>query len=108
MFCVSCQVERSINPTFNLLNFKIHLSPKANGVDSIHEKNLKSSLKKEVISEKVALEENEKSEGILKKHIEWVQKHARECEIDKLKVFLFIKIHGVAQISFLASILQPF
>ena len=44
MFCVSCQVERNINPSFNLLNFKTHFSPKANGVDSIYEKNLKSSL----------------------------------------------------------------
>ena len=103
MFCVSCQVERSIKPSFNLLNFKTHLSPKENGVDSIHEKNLKSSLKKEVILEKVSLEEKKKSEGILKKHIEWVQKYARKGEIEKLKSLFFIKIHAVAQISFLCT-----
>jgi hypothetical protein len=48
------------------------LSPKANGSNNIHEKNLKSSKIKEVILEKVALKENEKSEGILKKHTKWV------------------------------------
>jgi hypothetical protein len=41
MYCVSCGVERSINPSFNRLNWKTHLSPKANGFDSVHEKNLK-------------------------------------------------------------------
>ena len=61
-----------------------------------------------MISEKVALEEKEKSEGIFKKRIEWVQKYAAKGEIDELKVLLFIKVHGVVQISFLASTLQPF
>jgi hypothetical protein len=41
MYCVPCVVERSINPSFYLLNWKTHLSPKANGFDSVHEKNLK-------------------------------------------------------------------
>ncbi len=40
MCCVPCGVERNVNPSFNLLNWKTHSSPKASGLDSVHEKNL--------------------------------------------------------------------
>ncbi len=48
MYCVPCGVERSINPSFNLLNWKTHLSPKVNGLDNVHEKNLKLYQNKEI------------------------------------------------------------
>jgi len=48
MYCVPCGVERSINPSFNLFNWKTHLSLKVNGFDSVHEKNLKFYQNKEI------------------------------------------------------------
>jgi hypothetical protein len=48
MYYVSCGVERSINPSFNLLNWKIYLSFKANGLDNVHEKNFKLYQNKEI------------------------------------------------------------
>jgi hypothetical protein len=51
-YCAPCGVKRSINPSFNLLNMKTHLSPKANGLDNVHEKNLKEYLNKEIKVEK--------------------------------------------------------
>jgi hypothetical protein len=33
--------RKSINPSFNLLNWKFHLSFQASGLDNVHEKNLK-------------------------------------------------------------------
>ncbi len=41
MYCIPCEDERSINLLFNHSNLKVHLSPKVNGVDFVHEKNLK-------------------------------------------------------------------
>jgi hypothetical protein len=48
MYCLPSVVERSINPSFNLLNWKTHLSPKASGLDNVHEKNLKLYQNKEI------------------------------------------------------------
>jgi hypothetical protein len=48
MSCVSCGVERNINPSFNLLNWKTHLSLKVSGLDSVHEKNLQLYQNKEI------------------------------------------------------------
>jgi len=48
MYCVPCGVERSINPSFNLLNWKTHLSLKVSGLDSVREKNLKLYQNKEI------------------------------------------------------------
>ena len=51
MYCVSCGNEKSINPYFNPSNLKVHLSSKVNGVDFVHEKNLKSYMDKALKSE---------------------------------------------------------
>jgi hypothetical protein len=48
MYCVPCGVERSINPSFNLLNWKTHLSLKVSGLDSVHEKKFKLYQNKEI------------------------------------------------------------
>jgi hypothetical protein len=61
MYCVPCGVERSINPSFNLFNWKTHLSPKANGFDSVHEKNLKLYKNKEISVVKEVQEDEEKA-----------------------------------------------
>jgi hypothetical protein len=78
MYCVPCAHEHSINPSYNLLNMKTHLSPKFNGVETAHEKNWKSYLNKEIAQEKLTKVERAKDEAILKKRTEWVQKWALE------------------------------
>jgi hypothetical protein len=66
MYCVLCGVERSINPSFNLLNWKTHLSPKVSGLDSVHENNLKLYQNKEINAIKEAQEDQEKVEATMK------------------------------------------
>ncbi len=65
-YCAPCGVKRSINPSFNLLNQKTHLSPKANGFDKVHEKNLKGYLNKEIKIEKRGWKRTKKGETTMK------------------------------------------
>jgi hypothetical protein len=66
MYCVPCGVERSINPSFNLLNWKTHLSLKASGLDSVHEKNLKLYHNKGISVVKETRKDLEKVEASMK------------------------------------------
>jgi hypothetical protein len=75
VYCVPCGVERSINPSFNLFNWKTHLSPKANGLDSVHEKNLKLYQNKEIGEIKVVRKDHEKVEATMKRKEDWVFKY---------------------------------
>jgi hypothetical protein len=52
-YYVPCGVERSINPSFSFLNWKTHLSPKANGLDNLS-KTFKKVFDKEVRAKKEA------------------------------------------------------
>jgi len=65
-YCTPCGVKRSINPLFNLLNWKTRLSPKTNGLDNVHEKNLKEYLNKEIKAEKEVQKEQKKLEATMK------------------------------------------
>jgi len=76
MYCVPCGVERNINPSFNLLNWKTHLSFKATRLDSIHEKNLKLYQNKEINVVKEAQEDQGKVEVTMKKKENQVFKYA--------------------------------
>jgi hypothetical protein len=78
MYCIPCGVERSINPSFNLLNWKTHLSPKVSGLDSVHEKNLKLYHNKEISVVKEAQKDQEKTEATMKSKENWVLKYAVE------------------------------
>jgi hypothetical protein len=75
MYCVQCGVERSINPSFNLLNWKTQLSPKVSGLDSVHEKNLKLYQNKEIGEIKVVRKDHEKAEATMKRKEDWVFKY---------------------------------
>ncbi len=66
MYCVPCGVERSINPSFNLLNWKTHLSPKVSGLDNVHGKNSKLYQNKEINVVKEAQEDQEKVKATMK------------------------------------------
>ncbi len=64
-YYVPCGVERNINPSFNFLNWKTHLSLKANGLDNLSEAFLKV-FDKEVRAKKEAWKEQEKVEATTK------------------------------------------
>jgi len=74
MYCVPCGVERSINPSFNLLNQKTQLSPKVSGLDSVHEKNLKLYQNKDAVKE--VQEDQEKVEATMKQRKDRMFKYA--------------------------------
>jgi hemerythrin len=76
MYCVPCGVEQSINPSFNLLNWKTHLSLKASEFDSVHEKNLKLYQNKKINAVKEAREDQEKVEATMKQREDRVFKYA--------------------------------
>lgn len=88
MFCCSCGVERSINPSFNLSNHKTHMSSRVGGSESVHEKNLRAFRNKEIVSDKLAQEEKEKEEAILKRRTEWVQKYLEEGKFSVIALLL--------------------
>ncbi len=75
MYCVPCGVERSINPSFNLLNWKTHLSPTTSGFDNVHEKNLKLYQNKEINAIKEVRKNQEKVEATMKRSEDWVFKY---------------------------------
>jgi hypothetical protein len=80
MYCVPCVVERSINPSFNLLNWKTHLSPKASGLDNVHEKNFKLYQNKEISAIKEVREDQEKVEATMKQKEDQVLKYAAKSK----------------------------
>ncbi len=58
------------------MNWKIHLSPKATGFDSVHEKNLKLYHNKKINAIKEAWKNQEKVEATMKQRDDQVFKYA--------------------------------
>lgn len=64
------------------------MSSRVGGSESVHEKNLRAFRNKEIVSDKLAQEEKEKEEAILKRRTEWVQKYLEEGKFSVIALLL--------------------
>jgi hypothetical protein len=84
----------------NLLIWKMHMSPKANGVDNIHDNNLKEFLNKEVKAKKEAQKEQKKAKVTMKQIKDWVFKYATKGKFVNCFLNTFFFSHMVVLVLF--------